>query len=118
MTRAEEVAWAAGLFEGEGSIFIHRYTIRMQLGTCDLDVLERFHKIMGCGRIYGPEIRTPPHRPLWRWIVQKQSEIPQASELLSPYLGERRRNALERAWHNYLTRSEIAGQIVLTENAS
>src|SRR4051812_31169507 len=85
MTRAEEVAWAAGLFEGEGSIFIHRDTIRMQLGTCDLDVLERFHRIMGCGRIFGPEVRRPPHRPLWRWIVAKQSEIPQASALLEPF---------------------------------
>lgn len=117
MTRAEEIAWAAGLFEGEGSIFIHRDTIRMQLGTCDLDVLERFHEIMGCGRIFGPEDRAP-HKPLWRWIVAKQSEIPQASALLEPFLGDRRRNALERAWHNYSTRSEIPGQGVLTGGES
>jgi hypothetical protein len=56
MSREIDIAWAAGLFEGEGSIYIasirkYRYP-RLQVTSTDRDVLEKFISIVKYGRIY------------------------------------------------------------------
>jgi hypothetical protein len=52
-----EIAWAAGLFEGEGSI-THVYgRTQLRIHMTDFEVLERFLEIIGAGRIYGPYSR-------------------------------------------------------------
>jgi hypothetical protein len=61
MATDSEIAWAAGLFEGEGSCYgtvrSDRYNtrrIRMNLRMTDQDVVERFAKVVGVGSVYGP----------------------------------------------------------------
>ncbi|HYY33714.1 MAG TPA: hypothetical protein VE693_09085 [Gaiellaceae bacterium] len=89
-----EIAWAAGLFEGEGSI-THVYgRTQLRIQMADHEVLERFLKIVGVGKIYAPY--TKPHRdgfnrkPRWIWIC----EGPLAHTIfrtLAPWLSTRRR---------------------------
>ena len=86
-------AWAAGLFEGEGSITSCGGRIRLQLQLTDHEVLERFVEIVGAGKVYGPY--TKGHRdgyrrkPRWLWVC----EGPAAGVVfrtLSPWLSPRR----------------------------
>jgi hypothetical protein len=59
-------AWAAGLFDGEGSTELHTrrtpdhtwFSLRSRVSQCDAQgvpaVLQRFRAVVGCGRIDGP----------------------------------------------------------------
>lgn len=66
-----ELAWAAGLFEGEGSCFArkkdsgHHY-IELSLASTDEDVLRRFHDAVGVGTVHGPR-KLPGRKPIWTW---------------------------------------------------
>jgi len=88
-------AWAAGLFEGEGSFCWQRTDgrdyPRAHLGTTDPDVLRRFAKIVGVGRIYGPRYHRPSHwKPIEDWVACGIDNISLLAEVIGPYLGERR----------------------------
>lgn len=101
MTRDVDIAWAAGLFEGEGSWSTthpdkgrggtRRY-LRVCLQTSDLDVLERFRDTVECGSIYAvrPDSRRPHGRPMYQWTVSGEDTFRSLLELFRPYLGERR----------------------------
>lgn len=50
-------AWAAGLFEGEGSIIIQNYShggrgFKLQLSMVDKDVVKKFHEVVKCGQLH------------------------------------------------------------------
>ena len=51
------IAWAAGLFEGEGTITRCDGRLHLRMQLTDLEVLERFAEIVGTGKIYGPYTR-------------------------------------------------------------
>jgi hypothetical protein len=46
-TREEEIAWAAGLFDGEGSITLSDDALHVRMRNTDLELIERFHDIIG-----------------------------------------------------------------------
>lgn len=103
MTRETDLAWAAGLFEGEGSISPTKSGWQLTLGTADRDVAERFHQVMGVGRLYGPyqpstsRADGTPHKPFTRWGVTDKLGIEEAATLIGPELGERRTKRLGEA---------------------
>ena len=77
MASAEEIAWAAGLFEGEGAISHierRRGTLELQVALVmtDEDVVRRFDEIVDRGKVYGPYL-PPSHgdrrKPFWRWAA-------------------------------------------------
>lgn len=103
-----DIAWAAGLFEGEGCISIRpirgrtrRRSAQLVLTSTDHDVVIRFAAIVGAGRIVGPFSR-PSRKPAWRWQVESAVGVIRVLRLLNPYLCRRRREkateALEVAW--------------------
>src|SRR4051812_22686949 len=104
-----EIAWAAGLFEGEGNIQFWRHPkghaqIRLSLTSTDEDVVERFHAIVECGSTRGPYRRKnkPSYKPYWVWSVQAFAELERVATLFEPWLGARRRQSLQEAieqWH-------------------
>jgi hypothetical protein len=71
-----EIAWAAGLFEGEGSItYIPRGLhpdLQVAINMTDEDVVRRFEAVVDRGRVYGP-YHPPSHgdrrKPFWRWMA-------------------------------------------------
>ena len=95
--------WAIGLFEGEGSVDAREREripkMRMQLKTTDEDVLERFWRVVGCGRFYGPYPgKGSNDKPYWIWAVHGRD----AENLLRrflPELGERRKQQAFAALH-------------------
>lgn len=102
-----EIAWAAGLFEGEGTIThttARNNTTgkahRLSLESADLDVLERFVRVVGVGE--AKLVRRTPRpgrKPTWVWKVDGRRRCEPVLRLLLPHLGRRRaeraREALE-----------------------
>lgn len=94
-----EIAWAAGLFEGEGCIYKavmkKKYIyIRLNVTSTDLDVLQKFHSIVRYGKIYNKTVQAHC-KPAYAWQLQKSSdqidEVKNIIMLFEPYLGRRRR---------------------------
>jgi hypothetical protein len=89
-------AWAAGLFEGEGSFSMDRgrkgYTgLHATLASTDEDVVRTFHRIVAVGTVTGPHSRAKAHwKPLWRWET-KGVNVERVYHLLEPWLHSRRR---------------------------
>lgn len=95
--RAADVAWAAGLFEGEGCLHLSRtdykgtdYARAVAVVTMtDEDIVRRFHMIVGVGRIYRPQ-RREGRKPQWRWQVADKAGFAEFTALIEPWLGVRR----------------------------
>ncbi len=65
--RSEQVAWAAGLLEGEGSFLLKRKATPVVMAQMtDLDVLEAIQYIFN-GNIWTATTTQAHHKPSWRW---------------------------------------------------
>jgi hypothetical protein len=70
-------AWAAGLFEGEGTITIRKArlanreksdTVDIQLSSVDEDVVRKFCDVVNRGAVYGPYGPYQKNRQkFWKW---------------------------------------------------
>jgi len=62
----EELAWAAGFFDGEGCTTLHKWggmRPRVTIGQVDREVLDRFKLAVGRGNVRGPyKKKTPRHQ--------------------------------------------------------
>jgi hypothetical protein len=88
-----EIAWAAGLFEGEGCIVTDKKTgyHRLILTMTDKDVVEKFAKIVGIERVVPLQRAPDPTRkPAWTWRTGKRVEVRRILATFLPYLGNRR----------------------------
>lgn len=82
-----EVAWLAGLVEGEGSFHLHRgRRPRLQVSMTDEDVIRKAHAMVGVGSVGGPYQSEGKRKAYWQWNVYGAEVI----ELLLPHLGLRR----------------------------
>lgn len=103
-----DAAWAAGLFEGEGSITVQRQRstarigIRFTMSMTDLDVMQRFCAIVGCGSLTGPTWHSGSTKPQWRFYAGTP-DFARLAWMFRPFLGERRRQALKDALRAYRT---------------
>lgn len=98
MASSEELAWAAGLFEGEGSLVYTKiknrkdsYKVHVVVSSTDKDVLDTFQKVIGFGPINGPYAPSNGNKLRYVWEVQNFRDCLKATELLYPYLHSRRR---------------------------
>lgn len=96
-----EIAWAAGLFEGEGTIHCspqgkRRSGVQIRLAMTDKDTVERFASIVGCGGTYRRNPQKAHWKPTWDWYAYDARKVGPVLEAFLPYLGERRKaKALE-----------------------
>ena len=92
LSRVCDLAWAAGLFEGEGTVSYHGSPY-VCMTTTDLDVLERFHAVMSFGTLVGPYEASYPGKtkPYWRWQAYGLEKTQATIAYFWPYLGQRRR---------------------------
>lgn len=105
--RTIDLAWVAGIVEGEGSILITKGGggIRVQVKMCDEDVVRRLHTITGIGYVNGPYPGAHlGDKPYWAWLVSRRQDASGLLMTLYPFFGERRqaraREALQ-AWKNW-----------------
>jgi hypothetical protein len=98
-----KVAWAAGLFEGEGSIFINcrsdrvgAVKITMSLRMSDKDTVEQFASFIGTGVCKGPIKATGiGDKPMFEWRTYRWADISVIYALFKPWLSERRKQKFE-----------------------
>ena len=95
-------AWAAGLFDAEGSTSLsdhrshatYKYVEASITQSSDLTTpqeLVRFRRVVGQGQIYGPYGRDGTNLPVYRWRVQQVDEVRRVVHLLVPWLGRVKR---------------------------
>src|SRR5687767_13217541 len=92
-TRKEEIAWAAGLFEGEGCTTKSGGVLVARLNSTDEETPMRFCRPVRAGKVYGPYDRTDRdgymRKPMWIWVASSVDAL-EAVRLLMPWLGRRR----------------------------
>jgi len=92
-----EIAWAAGLFEGEGCTYPNHRKDRpnpvpvMCLSTTDKDVLERFVQVVGVGPMSARSKKQPQYKQQWVWTISGFERVQAIGAAFWPWLGERRR---------------------------
>jgi hypothetical protein len=87
------IAWMAGLFEGEGSLSAQttgRASYQMRIEMSDKDVLDRFCELAECGTVKERGRRQPHHKFLYRWACYKKEDVTRLLSSMLPYMGERR----------------------------
>lgn len=92
----DELIWASGLFEGEGSFSLSKATRGFAypaaaLNMTDEDSVRRFHEALGVGHVYGPYDKGP-HKPSWLWKAGIFEEVQFVVAALWSGLGSRRRS--------------------------
>ena len=97
MNKETDVAWAAGLFEGEGCISNDKKKYRrLSINMTDEDVMKRFVRIVAYGNLKGPHLPRKSenpngkYKPFWQWGVGKRSEVLRILKMFIPYFGKRR----------------------------
>jgi hypothetical protein len=93
------LAWAAGLFEGEGCISVNsragggkRFVRQwiLELSSCDADVVHRFASTVGAGKVRERNKLTVAGKRVWTWGVYNKADVVDVLNLMLPNLGIRR----------------------------
>ncbi len=83
MTRETDLAWAAGIVDGEGCISLHTvkakhgscYVLRLSVTNTSLLMLKRLVEIFGGGNIISQKKYADHHKNRWHWqVCSKQAE--------------------------------------------
>lgn len=86
---SHDFAWAAGFFDGEGWANRKKRGVHSQINQAGLDgmpdVLIKFHRIVGVGRLKGP-ILLEGRQPLYYWEATSRSDLTQVVERIGPWL--------------------------------
>lgn len=95
---AAEVAWLAGLFEGEGCIsFTGRNSVCLVVVMTDEDVVRRCREVTGIGTLLGPYVVSGKRKPQWTWRVGRAEDVEPLLQAMHPWFGVRRRCRAEAA---------------------
>ena len=103
-----DIAWASGIIEGEGSIqatnrttnssFDGRkfcyYTLRVVM--TDLDIIERLKLVFGFGIVGNySNLSRLGKKPIYRWDVRRRFQAETVCILIYPYMGTRRKSQID-----------------------
>lgn len=96
---SHDFAWAAGFFDGEGWANRSGRGVQARINQAGMDgipeVLFKFQRIVGVGRINGP-IVAEGKRPLYYWEATSRPDVARVAELIGPWLCPVKRAELER----------------------
>lgn len=98
-----ELAWSAGFFDGEGSVYLAKhqshagyFVLEAAITQSSWDgvpeVLQRFQRTFGIGKIYGPYRAPAGHAPIYRWKCHRRQQIEGMITSLENDLGEVKRS--------------------------
>lgn len=104
------LAWAAGLFDGEGCVYLRdgkrdrdRPEITLSITQCfDSEVLVRFRDAVGVGQVTGPVNESGTGvGPRWNYRSQRTASSLMALASIWPWLGSVKRRQADRAVDSY-----------------
>jgi hypothetical protein len=105
----ENLAWVAGIVEGEGCIRLGdnnggtTKALTLHVNMTDPDIVRRLQTITGCGRFYGPYDHGSG-KQMYSWKSTRSQETYAVLMALLPWLGERRTARVQecvRGWWEY-----------------
>jgi len=109
----EGLAWAAGLFDGEGTIGTRRNgstarlrRIAMSLGMTTEPAVDRFlQSVGGLGTVYRnlKQSKYPRAKPVYRWAAQNYEHVQAVVAFLWRWLSEHKRQQAKRALLSWKT---------------
>ncbi len=99
-----EVAWLAGLLEGEGA-FIRQHVVdgpgrqarlrvKVALHMTDEDVVKKVAALVGMGRVLFRSKQRDHHKDTWYWQISSMGPTVQLMEMLLPSMGKRRQEQI------------------------
>ena len=96
---SHDFAWAAGFFDGEGWANRSGRGVQARINQAGLDgvpeVLSKFQRIVGAGRIQGPVV-LEGKQPLYWWIATSRPDLKQIVDRIGPWLCPVKRAEFER----------------------
>lgn len=107
MRTLAELAWAAGFYEGEGTIVTtstnkgKSRSIRIAINQADIQPLEQFRNFVGLGFVSGPYKKRPNRKLIWYYQVQRFEHVQALLAMLWPNLSERRKAQARAALEKY-----------------
>lgn len=120
MFNREELAWAAGFFDGEGTAVLagvnstrvsstgrrrdHPTPALQVTQHYDPETIERFHvAVRGVGRVSGPySSKGTAFHPRWQWAARKPSEVLTVVPMLWQWLSGPKRRQIATVIDGYL----------------
>lgn len=112
-----ELAWAAGFFDGEGSVGCYKsrrsssrqyYVLQASVGQLEKSTLDRFCAAVGVGRVslraLTKKSNLLSNKPLWYWRAYGYAKIFSLFNTLSPFLSEPKTLQFKQAlasWEEY-----------------
>lgn len=103
-------AWAAGLFEGEGSFGSRRSSFIVKVCQADREVLDRLLAAYGGSICVDGKRRDPGHAPIFQWFLFGAA-AERFAATIEPHLSARRlarRSSYRRRAHGF-----VVGQLSL-----
>lgn len=102
-----EIAWVAGIIEGEGCISINNgrrdydaYPL-LRVAMTDEDVIRRLHRVTGVGHIQTSEradtATGKKRKRSWTWSVGARNEVKEILLAIRPWMSERRSGKISEA---------------------
>ena len=92
MTNPLDIAWAAGLFDGEGCVYVakhkprrgasEQYILAAKVAMTHKPTIERFAQLFG-GNILPSQDARANHRPMWVWAIYGRKVHPFLRNILS-----------------------------------
>mgnify|MGYP001328870264 CR=1 FL=1 len=88
-----QLAWAVGLFEGEGCMTwrdkAHRRPY-LKMAMTDFDVIRKFHELIGVGRLDIIDKKNPKWKDQLQWRTTNLKDCRDILSMFLPQLGDRR----------------------------
>ncbi len=102
MYNKTDIAWAAGLLEGEGYFRVRKNEIAVMCHMTDFDVLESLKEKIG-GTIHGPYKRPGNRKDSARWALSNKFQVYAFIVAIYQFMGTRRKQRIRemiRYFHN------------------
>lgn len=98
----DSFAWAAGLFDAEGSTSLSDHRSHAGYKVIEASVtqgsqagipeeLARLKAVLGTGQVYGPYDQEGANEPIYRWRAYTTSDVRRTIHVLQPWLGDVKR---------------------------
>lgn len=98
LVNREKLAWAAGLFEGEGCFNIHKHSRggSAVLWMSDRDVVEEFIKVIGFGKLaLQKKKKKETNKQMYGVRLYKFEHVQALAAMLWPWLKQRRKGRIK-----------------------
>ena len=121
-----DAAYVAGLFDGEGSVYIKRmdqmkhkrpgkpvhkvWVIRMEMAMTDKDTIQWCHELFGCGH-FGERKVKKGYKRQWRWRVAHRDAL-YVAKILWPY-AQVKLHKIEQIIDHYEPRAQELGDNIV-----